>query len=117
MATATENLEAIVESLVEDLALIDTGTYEIDPEYHDSTDAPSAWLEDTLDIEWVQRRSNSRGEWLAGAEILVSTGGPHVHVEWDAETEDFTIIGQWGTAVIKRRTKCGPLHDLLLALF
>lgn len=117
MGTTTENLEAIVESLVEDLALIDAGMYEVDQDYHSGLTAPDAWLADTLDIEWVQRRSNSRGEWLAGAEILVSVGGPDVRVEWDAETEDFTIIGQWGSANVKRRTKCGPLHELLLTVF
>lgn len=116
MTTTYDQLTANVTFVVNTLKAIAGGeeTYaEVNPDYDSDLSPEGHWFDQALEFYFTGKRYSAYGHWrTTGAVMVLTTGGPHIEVQWH-NGEDFVVSGRWGTEATQAHVSCPPLADLL----
>ncbi len=116
MTTINNQLTANVTSVVDTLKAIAEGeeTYaKVNPDYDSDLSPEGHWFDHALEFYFTGTRNTAYGHWrTTGAVIVLTTGGPHIEVQWRGG-EDFVVNGCWGSETVREHVACPPLEDLL----
>lgn len=115
MSNTLDHLTANVESVVATLTAIAEGAAayaEVNPDYNGELSPEGDFIDQVLSFEFTGKRRGSLPWETTGATIVVTTGGPHVEVNWSNE-DCFRVEGYYGSHVVRRTVECPPLASLL----